>query len=128
MEKDRYEDIFWAVYDAGYLAMEKHKVNLFDIDQAKVAELKEQGGIYLRGKIKGFGALNIVTNNLEEAIRGAELLMIVTTANAHSSLAEWLAPLLEEGQVILLNPGRTCGALEFRQVLFFCQKQKDKFQ
>jgi opine dehydrogenase len=43
--------------------------------------------------------------------------MIVVPANAHRDLALRLAPLLEDGQIIVLNPGRTFGALEFRQVL-----------
>ena len=46
--------------------------------------------------------------------------MVTTVANAHRSVAISLAPYIEEGQVIILNPGRTCGALVFKQTLTDC--------
>jgi opine dehydrogenase len=43
--------------------------------------------------------------------------MVVVPAFAHCSIAETCTPHLRDGQVILLNPGRTGGALEFARVL-----------
>ena len=43
--------------------------------------------------------------------------MITTVANAHQAVAQNMAPYIEDGQVIILNPGRTCGALVFKQAL-----------
>ena len=102
---------------AGYLAYQQHEVNLFDRNQARVAELQELGGIQLRGRIRGLGTLKCISSDLSEVVRGTELIMVVTTANAHKPLAEQLASILEDNQVIVLNPGRTCGALEFYQAL-----------
>jgi opine dehydrogenase len=42
--------------------------------------------------------------------------MVVTPSTAHRPLAALMAPHLHDGQVVVLNPGRTGGALEFRQV------------
>lgn len=39
--------------------------------------------------------------------------MITTTANAHSQIACKIADIIQEDQTIVLNPGRTLGALEF---------------
>ena len=95
---------------AGYMAKEGHKITLYGRDREKVAELKELGGITLKGRLKGFGALDCITSNLCEAVEGAEIIMIATTANAHKEIATKLAPYIEDGQIIILNPGRTCGA------------------
>lgn len=43
--------------------------------------------------------------------------MVATPAVAHKYLARELSPFLEDGQIILLNPGRTGGALEFYNTL-----------
>jgi len=43
--------------------------------------------------------------------------LVVVPANAHAAIAEACAHHLRDGQVIVLNPGRTGGAMEFRQVL-----------
>lgn len=47
---------------------------------------------------------------------GAKIIMVVTPAAGHQDIAQRLSPYLEEGQIIVLNPGRTGGALEVRQV------------
>jgi len=43
--------------------------------------------------------------------------MVVVPAFAHAFIAEECAPYLRDGQIVVLNPGRTGGALEFRHVL-----------
>ena len=102
---------------AGYLGLKGYIVSLYDRDTEKIKRLKEQGGIYLEGKINGFGEIYHFTDNLKEAIHDTELIMITTTANAHKPIAEQLASIIQDGQIIVLNPGRTCGALEFKQTL-----------
>lgn len=102
---------------AGYLALVGHEVSLYDRDDEKVSVLNTIGGIELTGKIKGFGKINCITTYIEKAIKGAEIVMITTVANAHQAVAQNMAPYIEDGQVIILNPGRTCGALVFKQAL-----------
>jgi opine dehydrogenase len=43
--------------------------------------------------------------------------MVVVPATGHADIARAAAPHLQDGQIVLLNPGRTGGALEFVQVL-----------
>ena len=102
---------------SGHLAMCGHKVSLYDIDADKVLLLGHLGGVYLEGKIKGFGKIECITTDIKEAIAGADIIMVTTVANAHKAVAAAMAPYLEDGQVVILNPGRTCGALVFRQAL-----------
>jgi opine dehydrogenase len=61
--------------------------------------------------------LTLVTSDIGEAVDFADVIMIVVPASGHRDLAEICAPHLREGQIVVLNPGRTGGALEFRQIL-----------
>lgn len=102
---------------AGYLGLAGHTVSLYDIDVPKIEELQKKGGIELEGRINGFGKVGCITTDIEEAVKGAAIIMVTTVANAHRAVAKSIAPFVEEGQVIILNPGRTCGALVFKQTL-----------
>lgn len=100
---------------AGHLALMGYPVNLYGRNPHKIDRIKQHQGIHLRGQIKGFGRLNLATTNIREAIIEADIIMVVVPANAHKSIAKACAPYLHEGQIVILNPGRTGGALEFRK-------------
>lgn len=102
---------------AGALAVSGHSVRLWNRRVGRMDALRDSRCVRLVGALTGEAKLEQVTGDLGDAVRGAEVVMIVTTANAHKPLACALAPLLEDGQIVLLNPGRTGGALEVRQVL-----------
>ena len=102
---------------AGYLALQGYETSLYDIDVQKMDILKQKGGIELTGRIEGFGKIDCITTDIAEAVKGATIVMVTTVANAHRAVAKSMAPYVEEGQVIILNPGRTCGALVFNQTL-----------
>ena len=102
---------------AGYLAMQNYDVALYDIVEEKIDGIKTFGGIRLEGRIEGFGKLSCITIDIAEAVQGAEIVMVTTIANAHQAVAQSIAPYVVDGQVIILNPGRTCGALVFKQAL-----------
>lgn len=102
---------------AGHLSMMGHEVSLYDIDIKKMDVLKQLGGIQLEGCLQGYGKISCITTDIGEAIDGAEIIMVTTVANAHRAVAKSMAPYIKEGQVVVLNPGRTCGALVFKQAL-----------
>ena len=102
---------------AGYLGKIGYDVSLYDIDAEKIACLKTIGGIHLEGRLHGFGKVNCITTDIAEAIKGAEVVMVTTVANSHQTVAESVAPYVEENQVFIMSPGRTCGALVFKQSL-----------
>ncbi len=66
---------------------------------------------------KEFGVLKKVTSELAEALDGAKLIMVVIPATGHRTIAIACAPYLKDDQIVILLPGRTGGALEFRQTL-----------
>lgn len=105
---------------AGFLSLSGFDVSLYDIDVPKIDDLCQKGGIQLEGRINGFGQVGCITTDIAKAVSGAEIIMVTTVANAHKAVAKSLAPFVENGQIIILNPGRTCGALVFKQTLSDC--------
>lgn len=106
---------------AGHLALMGHAVNLFNRGEERLWGVKSSGAIELTGEVEGFGELNMATTSIKDAIDGVELIMVVVPAYGHRWIAEQIAPYLVDGQIIVLHPGRTFGALEFKNVLI--QKQ-----
>lgn len=102
---------------AGHLASQGHEISLYDRSPQKIEDLREKGGITLIGCIRQFGKVDTFTTDIEEAIKGASIVMVTTIANAHYDIAKSMAPFIEDGMTIILNPGRTCGALVFNQTL-----------
>jgi opine dehydrogenase len=103
---------------AGHLSLMGHKVNLFNRGEERLCGVKSSGAIEITGEVSGFGKINLVTNSIQEAIKDVEMIMVVVPASGHSWIAENIAPHLADGQIIVLHPGRTLGALEFKQILF----------
>lgn len=102
---------------AGWLAMQGHTVSLYGRNAKVIEELDAKKSIELTGAIRGKGVLTEVTTNIHASVLSADVIMVVTTANAHNSIAHEIAADLKDGQVIILNPGRTGGALEFKRAL-----------
>lgn len=101
---------------AGHLAIMGHRVNLYNRGEERLWGVKSSGLIEVTGEIEGFGKINLATNSVSEAIKDVELIMVVIPASGHKWLAEEMAPHVADGQIIVLHPGRTFGALEFKQV------------
>ncbi len=102
---------------AAYLALQGYKVNLYNRSEERIEAAKKTGGITLSGVFTGFGKLQSITTNLAKALENSEIIMVVTPAVAHKFIARMASPLLKDGQIIVLNPGRTGGALEFYNTL-----------
>jgi opine dehydrogenase len=102
---------------AGHLALMGHTVRLYDIIPETVAAIQRQGGIWVDGAVEGFGPLALATTHMDQALAGADMVMVVAPAVAHREIARACAPCLADGQVVLIHPGATGGALEFRKVL-----------
>jgi opine dehydrogenase len=102
---------------AGHLGLMGFDVKLFNRSEQRLWGVKSVNGVRLEGEIEGFGPISLASNNIEEVISDVDIIMVVVPATAHTYMAEKCAPYLKDGQIILLNPGRTLGALEFKQVL-----------
>ncbi|WP_302784571.1 NAD/NADP-dependent octopine/nopaline dehydrogenase family protein [Bacteroides fluxus] len=102
---------------AGHCAALGLRVCLYNRSLEHVFPIVQSHLIILKGALEEKGYVELITDNIEEAVRFADIILIVTTATAHRDIAERMLPYLKEGQTIILNPGRTCGVLEFSSVL-----------
>ncbi|MCL4273618.1 MAG: NAD/NADP octopine/nopaline dehydrogenase family protein [Anaerolineales bacterium] len=105
---------------AAHLALMGFKVSLYNRTPENIEVIKKRGGIELdggEGAPHGFGKLALVTSNMADAIKNAEVIMVVLPSSAHAEVAATMSPHLVDGQIVILHPGRTCGALEFSKVV-----------
>lgn len=104
---------------AADLAIQGYAVRLYNRTYKHVEVIAARGGIELtlEDGQQAFGRLQVVTSEIAEALDGARLIMVVVPACAHRDIAQIVAPHLTDNQIVVLNPGRTGGALEFHQVL-----------
>lgn len=102
---------------AGHLALMGFRVRLYDIVEQTIEVINKQGGIHIDGVVQGFGQLQFATTDINEALEGADIVMVIAPAVAHRAIAQNCAPYLKDGQVVILHPGATCGSLEFRHIL-----------
>ncbi len=105
---------------AAHLGLMGFPTSLYNRTFDHIAAIKELGGIDLvgyEGDKREFGKLERVSSNIEEVITGVDMIMVVVPSSAHAEVAKHLAPVLKDGQIILLHPGRTCGAIEVAKVL-----------
>ncbi|MHB0877190.1 MAG: NAD/NADP octopine/nopaline dehydrogenase family protein [Anaerolineae bacterium] len=105
---------------AAHLALMGFPTMLFNRTPDRVAAIRLRGGIDLErseGGPSGFGRLAGVSSDYEEALGYADVVMVVTPSSAHRAVAEACAPYLHDGQIVVLNPGRTLGAIEFERVV-----------
>lgn len=108
---------------AANLSLNGYKVNFFELPQfaesfERVLRTKE---IRIEGvSIDGIAKLHLATTDIQQAIKDAEVLFVVTPAFGHKAMAETCAPFVQDGQIIVLMPG-SGGSLEF--VKIFKQKK-----
>jgi len=102
---------------AGDLGRMGFEVALFSFFPSELAPVRDRGGVELSGEIEGFGRVAHVVESLADAVDDADLLLVVAPAVSHQTYASLLAGSLRDGQTVVLNPGRTGGALEFDRSL-----------
>ena len=101
---------------AADLIYKGHRVTLYNRSNEPLEVLRNTGEILVTGAWEGRVPLPHMTQNLAEALSGADLILVATVANAHAILATQMAPLLHDGQAVLLAPGYFSSVL-FRRAL-----------
>ncbi len=94
-----------------------HDVRVFDFEQfpENVAAIAEQGGIHAEGDISGFGAIAYSGHDIDEALKGAELVYVVGPAYSTTPFGEAVAGKLSAGQTVIVSPSSCGGALAFKR-------------
>ena len=99
------------------LGLMGYRLRLNDIVDSKLAAIRARGGIDVEGTPGGFAPVELATTDLRATVEGAELIIVVSGGNTQPEVARALAPLLVDGQVILLIQGNTGGSLIVRREL-----------
>jgi len=110
---------------AGHLAILGYPVKICTRSKERIRSIQQHGAIDVQGKVVGRGIVEKATNEIKEAVEDTDVIMIVVPAMGHRYFAEQCVPHLKSGQVVILNPGRTFGAIEFRQILADKNKAAD---
>lgn len=103
---------------AGDMTLAGHEVRLFEFPEyaGNIQPIVDAGGIDVTGIARtGFATVALATTNLEEAVRGADVIMATTQALGHERVGRELAPFLTNGQAVILWPG-SGGTLTVRKV------------
>ena len=99
---------------AGDMALAGHEVRLWRRDAAAVAAHQAAGGTIVVKDFRGAHEAKpaMITTDIGEAVRDAELILCPAPATAQPDIARALGPHLTDGQVVFLPPG-TFGSYTF---------------
>ena len=109
---------------AAHLGSLGHDITLYDLPEfgAGIEDVKKAGGINIRAIpsthiADGFIKVNKATTDIEDALKGAEIVMVTVPSFAHPKMAEVCAPYLKDGQIVLISPGNLYASIQFMQAL-----------
>lgn len=107
-----------GVYLAAQLGRLGAQTRLCDRDDSRLADIRARGGIEIEADGQtSFSAIERVTTDLAAAVDGADVVAVCTGGTFQEGVAREVAPLLVDGETILLIQGNTGGALTFRRAL-----------
>lgn len=102
---------------AAYFAHKGYDVSLYARERDRAEMFPADGIFRLRGLIEADTVVSCVSSDMQQVLEYAHLIMVTTPAQYHPMVAREMAPYLEAGQIILLNPGRTFGSYIFDKAL-----------
>lgn len=115
----------WALVGYGFggraivaeLGLAGIQLAVTDRDPSRLSDLQRLGGLEVRGRTDDFVKVGVAATDLEEAVTGADVILVCTWSYHHASVARALAPHLGDNHLIVLVQGHFGGALEMRRVL-----------
>lgn len=105
------------------LAMSAHlakmgcEVFLWNRTKSHIKKLIETKTIHCKGIIEGRIVLREVTDDLLRIVNDVDLVMITTPADSYEEIGRLIALNMTKSVPILLNPGRTYGAIRMEEIL-----------
>lgn len=102
---------------AATLGLDGYRVRLHDIDAARVEPVQAIGGLRIAKHEKDFTPVELASTDLAKVVDGASVIVVSTYGNDHEAVAKSLAPLLRDGQIIILMQGHFLGSWLFRRTL-----------
>ena len=112
---------------AADMTLAGHQSVLYEMPQFKenLKTIFKTGNISIDGKARtGEAKLFKVTDDIKEAVKDTDIILVIVPAFAHAPYARLLAPVLNDGHNVVLVPG-TMGAFEFVEELRKQNVKKD---
>ncbi len=91
-------------------------VSLYELPQfgSSLEGVKQRGAILLQEPtVESLNTIGLVTTDIKEAIKDAQIVMLTIPGFAVETFAEQLAPIVDEEQIILLNGAASMGCVRF---------------
>ncbi len=102
---------------ASDLSFQGHEVRMWSKFPEELEPIKKTHTIQVSGPlVQGEARISLITERIEEALRGADLICCPIPAFSQLDVAEALAPCLEDGQVLFLSPGTFGSYLMYRHL------------
>lgn len=105
-----------GVTAAADLTLQGFNVRLFELNQfaSNIHNISKEGGIkFVEQGAEKFATPSVLTTDIEEAISGADVVMVVVPADAIEYFARLSAPYIEENQIIMINNAASMGSVRF---------------
>lgn len=103
---------------AAHLALNGISVTLWNRTPENIREVIDSHEIYCSGIVNGRAYIEKASHNMDEVI--SDFVMVTTPSSAHKDIAKRIAPYVHKDMIVILNPGRTFGAIEFAMTLLEC--------
>ncbi len=97
---------------AAFVKDKGFRVKIWNRSKEKIKAIKKNRGVTSQGLLEGHFSVDLATTSMKDVLKDSKLIMVVTSADAHKELAMKISRYLNRDQIIVLNPGRTGGALE----------------
>lgn len=96
---------------AAHLSLNDEYVSLWNRSEENIAEILKTHEIKCHGILEDTAVIQKVSTCIDEVLE--KVIMVTTPSSAHKDIAHLLAKRVTEDNIIILNPGRTFGAIEF---------------
>lgn len=103
---------------AAHLALNGVEVTMWNRTAANIQEIINTHEIHCNGCVNGTAHIEAASSDIRDVI--SDFVMVTTPSNAHREIAQRIAPFVHKNMIIVLNPGRTFGAIEFCLTLLEC--------
>lgn len=103
---------------SAHLALNGIKVTLWNRTPEHIKEVIDTSEIFCNGVVNGTAKIAKASSSISDVI--SDFVMVATPSSAHRDVARQLAPFVHKDMIIILNPGRTFGAIDFANELQKC--------
>jgi len=101
---------------AGWLSRAGLEVGIYDVDPAAIEPIRRLKKVRLRRAAEIEAPIGLATTEIKEVLRDAHLIVLAVPASVHEEVAKQAALHIEDGAILVIQPGQTLSAVAFLNV------------